>query len=412
MTRDWIHIVEADPVIARFHAAGDGERQLSVPAGAAGSDEALVEVEPNGGAGRGFAGDVELPLLRFDAHDLDLGPWRGAAGARAPRARRHSAWRLPAAAAAGGGAGAASADFGRRAPAPDWTARRWACRAPSAPPEAASMPLISTVTDSLERWRLPSGAMDCSTILCEPGGSGGGVKREQAGIIRDGAGVDLVVAQQLDGGAGRGPARDDAVAVRLDPHDVEARRDRLRRWAGVARQGRAAGTAAPPGAAGLAGRRRRRSAGRGAARRGGCRLRRCHEAHYLGVCRPNKVSQFSTPSNTTTTAIAAAPMMTMFPAIGSFDLPWRLFSNGHFRAFKPFIFQKATAIRINNNALRISAGLPSESTRETMSEINPFVSIAAPASATTRYSPRMRWHWAGRWPSEASISSMGAEMSG
>ena len=36
---------------------------------------------------------------------------------------------------------------------------------------------------SLERWRVPSGAIDCSTILCDPGGSGGGDEGEEAGIV-------------------------------------------------------------------------------------------------------------------------------------------------------------------------------------------------------------------------------------
>src|ERR671913_2175415 len=35
--------------------------------------------------------------------------------------------------------------------------------------------LITTVTLSRERWRAPSGAMDCRTIWWEPGGRGGGM---------------------------------------------------------------------------------------------------------------------------------------------------------------------------------------------------------------------------------------------
>ena len=87
-------------------------------------------------------------------------------------------------------------------------------------------------------------------IWWEPGGSGGGINGEQTGIIGDGAGMDLIVAQKFDRRARRGPARDDAFAVGLDPHDIE----------GWARQSAAGGSSACRcgiGAAGLAGCRQR-----------------------------------------------------------------------------------------------------------------------------------------------------------
>ena len=86
---------------------------------------------------------------------------------------------------------------------------------------------------------------------------------------------------------------------------------------------------------------------------------------------------------------------------------------GTLRAFKPFIFQKATAIKDNINASTTQRGRLPVSARYRCNPPNlsdPFVSIAAPDSGTTRFSPRMRRHWAAPWPSAASTLSMAAAM--
>ena len=219
--RDRIDVVEPDPVVARLHAAADREGDPPVAPDAAGRDEALVEVEPHRGAGRGLAGHERRPpssastvtiLISGRGGGADR-PAGGSAGAgvacaAALRPARGSGAGAPWSGGSGfesrtvGLSGAVSATSGRVLP----------------------FSLTTIVTLSRERWRVPSGAIDCSTIWWEPGGSGGGTRAKRPEWSAAPRAWTWPLRRSSIVAPGRGAPGDDAVAVRLDPDHVEGRR--------------------------------------------------------------------------------------------------------------------------------------------------------------------------------------------